>query len=346
MKCAIIAFETEIEAELCMDHGNLAGSALVLVLLGPHLYMDRIAIVRIPCAGAAAPCGSVSVIEWAARQQEGQPRGSIVDAVGEQVLNALQDASHMMRIRIDAALQAGGVVNAHSVIVGAGTLQETFGSSWEAHSWRERGWQKEHGWQEECSWQEQGCSMHFINVPFSAIIQEEEWICVNSAPGAGHSGKGGSHGGKQGGQGNVVASDGGAGEHGSEVGKGANGEHGSQGGKGAAEHGSEGGKGADNEHCGKGGKGGIGKHGSKGSKGGIGEHGSKGGIGHGRGGIGEHSSRGGKGVIVPSPPDSSLRDASHELAHNMDTIAVAAAVLTRGRSRTPPRSPARSYYRH
>ena len=66
----------------------------------------------------------------------------------------------------------------------------------------------------------------------------------------------------------------------------------------------------------EGGKGGIGKHGSKGSKGGIGEHSSKGGIGHGRGGIGEHSSRGGKGVIVPSPPDSSLRDASHELAHN------------------------------
>ena len=42
------------------------------------------------------------------------------DAVAEQVLAALQDAWHMMRIRIDLALQAGGapaVLNAHSVIV-------------------------------------------------------------------------------------------------------------------------------------------------------------------------------------------------------------------------------------
>ena len=49
------------------------------------------------------------------------------DAVGDQVLHALQDAWHMMRLRIDAALRAGGavaLVNAHAVIVPALLVQD------------------------------------------------------------------------------------------------------------------------------------------------------------------------------------------------------------------------------
>ena len=199
-----------------------------------------------------------------------------------------------------------------------------------------------------------GGSMHFIHVPPGSIIQEE-WICVDSAPGAGQAangGKGGSDGGKQGGKGvaSVEGADGehsseggkGADEHASEGGKGADGEHSSKGGKGP-EHGSKGGKGADGEHSSEGGKGA--EHGSKGVKGADGEHGSKGGKGA------EHGSKGVKGADGEhgTPPDDSLGDASHELVPSMDDIAVvvvdaSTAALTRGRSRTPPRSPARSYH--
>ena len=114
-----------------MDHGNLAGSALLLVLLRPHLYMDRPVPLRLFGYPAPAELLEVDQSPQSSRGPDNM-RTNLVealcahlntlafDAVGDQVLHALQDAWHMMRIRIDLALQAGGapaVLNAHSVIV-------------------------------------------------------------------------------------------------------------------------------------------------------------------------------------------------------------------------------------
>ena len=121
-----------------MDHNNLFGSALCLALLRPHLYMNNPVPLRL--FGYPAPVQLLAVD--AHPHSGGGPdnnRTNLVEAlcahllmldgdiVAQAALVALQDAWHMMRLRIDLALRqhmVDGPANAHAVVGLALRVQE------------------------------------------------------------------------------------------------------------------------------------------------------------------------------------------------------------------------------
>ena len=116
-----------------MDHDNLSGSALVLALLRPHLYMDNPVPLRL--FGYPAP---VQLLAVDANPRSGggpdNKRTNLLEALcfhmvtlpdedaARTAWEALQDAWHVMRLRVDIALRQLGIdrpVSAHRVIAHA-----------------------------------------------------------------------------------------------------------------------------------------------------------------------------------------------------------------------------------
>ena len=127
-----------------MDHGNLAGSALVLALLRPHLYTNNAVPLRLfgyppprallnwdrnPHSGAGPDNARTNIVEALCAHWWGIWRTNIVGHVEANLaLQALQEAWHLMRIKVDLALRNRRYQpyrpNAHQVFMAALMVEE------------------------------------------------------------------------------------------------------------------------------------------------------------------------------------------------------------------------------
>ena len=113
-----------------MDHGNLAGSCLMLVMLRPHLYMPNPVPLRL--LGYPAPAALLAV-DCSPRSGSGpdNKRTNLLEALcahwlyfqdGQHILTIVQELWHLMRLRVDFALREcplAGPVCAHRAVHGA-----------------------------------------------------------------------------------------------------------------------------------------------------------------------------------------------------------------------------------
>ena len=127
-----------------MDHGNSAGSALVLALLRPHLYTNNAVPLRLfgyppprallnwdrnPHSGAGPDNARTNIVEALCAHWWGIWRTNIVGHVEANLaLQALQEAWHLMRIKVDLALRNRRYQpyrpNAHQVFMAALMVEE------------------------------------------------------------------------------------------------------------------------------------------------------------------------------------------------------------------------------
>ena len=126
-----------------LDHGNLAGSALMLVLLRPHLYMDNPVPLRLlgypppveylvedknPHSSGGPDNKRTNLVEalcayWYQSSQAGRFTTFVpqCQSAFENALIPMQEAWHMMRIKVDIALRSSKTmkVNAHAIVAEA-----------------------------------------------------------------------------------------------------------------------------------------------------------------------------------------------------------------------------------
>ena len=116
-----------------MDHDNLSGSALVLALLRPHLYMvdpvplrlfgypapvQFLAVDANPHSGGGPDNKRTNLLEALCAHWVALPN----EMAAQTALQWLQDTWHMMRLRVDFALQEHRMcrpVSAHRVVAHA-----------------------------------------------------------------------------------------------------------------------------------------------------------------------------------------------------------------------------------
>ena len=123
-----------------MDHGNLAGSALMLVLLRPHLYMSNPVPLRLlgyppplvylvedlnPRSGRGADNKRTNLIEalcayWYHSSEEAALTSltPMFQTTLENALVSLLDAWHLMRVRVDKVLPCGSMatISAYQIL--------------------------------------------------------------------------------------------------------------------------------------------------------------------------------------------------------------------------------------
>ena len=126
-----------------MDHGNLSGSALMLVLLRPHLYMNNPVPLRLlgyprplqylvedmnPQSGRGPDNKRTNLIEalcayWYQSHQATNSRTfhASFQTTVENALFSFQDAWRLMRVRVDIALRCSNMatINAHQILAPA-----------------------------------------------------------------------------------------------------------------------------------------------------------------------------------------------------------------------------------
>ena len=113
-----------------MDHDNLSGSALLLALLRPHLYMADPVPLRLFGYPAPVQMLDVDMNPHSGRGPDNRRTNLLealcafwntmpANAAAQNALVAVQDAWHLMRLRVDVALQMHGLVrprSAHSIV--------------------------------------------------------------------------------------------------------------------------------------------------------------------------------------------------------------------------------------